>query len=149
MLGEGFFTAIIIMHLAPCNQTSGIMRKKYLFLGLAFAFFAILNQAIAGEPDKDAASLRNVDIKYDFEINAYLLEFPDFANYKAILFKSETTWEYKLFYKDNMIEAKDNESVENLTEDGKEQTKDAIGNIFIDIQAHEKLLKAISKQVHN
>lgn len=124
------------------------MNKLYLFL-VSVLMVSTLPLYGVNDPGQDSNDVQNVDIQYDFDIEAYILEFPDFNNYKAILFKGAEKWEYKLFFKDGMIEHRFEQDEALVESENDKKSNDAIALIFKDINRHEKILKAISKNIHN
>jgi hypothetical protein len=118
------------------------MAKKYLLI--AFCLLAMSFGVFAEklEPEDDSTAVRTVDIKYNLNISGYILNFPDYDGYKAVLYTKDSTWEYKLFHNQVLIETrKSNVEVAN-------STKEAINVIFKDIERHNDVLLALSEKVH-
>ena len=123
------------------------MLKKYLLIG--FAIFALLFGAFANnaEPEKKPSDVKNVDIKYNFDINGFILDFPDYTHYKAILYSNADGWEYKLFYKDIMLKQKVIENT-NINTETTSSSQMAIDLIFEDIIAYEAIKLALQQKIN-
>ncbi|MFY0674023.1 MAG: hypothetical protein JXQ87_11485 [Bacteroidia bacterium] len=118
------------------------MVKRYLLLAFCFSVFSFGLQASNLNDGGDSSLVRMIDIKFNFKINAFVLNFPDHAGYQAVLYASDSTWEYKLFHNEVLIENKREEEVtENVT-------KQAINVIFKDIEKHNDVLTALAQRMH-
>lgn len=100
--------------------------------------------AIAAEPyiGDDSSMVKSVDIKYNSKINGFILNFPDYAEYKAVLYSNDSTWEFKLFHNRVLIESRKSEKVEGSN------TKQAVSVIFRDIEKHNEVLGAFAEEIY-
>ncbi|MBI1182730.1 hypothetical protein GC194_00555 [bacterium] len=117
------------------------MKQIYLLGFLLFSplFFAV---ATAGNPGEPSEPLTNIDIKYNEDISGYVLKFPDFANYRAILFQNDSSWQYMVFYKDVMVQNRSAAPDENLLF---VNATDALKYVLADVKKHQNLLLALEE----
>jgi len=52
-------------------------------------------------------SLKNFDVKYSSELNAFVVKFPELTQYNGVMYQSEAGWQYKVFYKDIMFQQRE------------------------------------------
>jgi hypothetical protein len=118
------------------------MVKRYLLI--AFYLLVLSFGVYAGntEPEDDSTAVKTVDIKYNFKISGFILNFPDYKDYKAVLYSNDSTWEYRLYHNQVLIETRKS------TEKAANTTKEAINVIFKDIERHNDVLLALSEKVH-
>lgn len=131
-----------VLLIASSNQIALGMFKRHFFISLYSLMFSL--GAIAAEPyiGDDSSMVKSVDIKYNSKINGFILNFPDHAEYKAVLYSNDSTWEFKLFHNQVLIESRKSEKVEGSN------TKQAVSVIFRDIEKHNEVLGAFAEEIY-